>query len=306
MPEDKGWNASTVLKMLRNPRYAGFSTYTTKPKVRKYHFTKDGQMILNTAEPEERRRAWYGERVRDERTGEWVRGQWEPIVDEETWERVQAVLDDPGRRPKVAGKGGKTARTHLGSGLWRCPVCGGRVHLQGVCYTCTGHVTRKADAVDAYVQDVVLAVLKRPDFTDLVCVRRDADRQRAQELRREITALRDRVERAERDYADDAIRAGDLARVRNRCEAKIAEATSELAGLGAGGKAPVEFATDPAAAFREADLDRKRRVIDLLCDVYLTRTDRSENARKNRRGEKLDVAKAVEFRWKTGAAPAEG
>lgn len=62
----------------------------------------------------------------------------------------------------------------------------------------------------------------------------------------------------------------------------------------------------PAEAFREADLDAKRAVVDLLCDVYLTKTDRSENARRNARGAGLDPSMTVEFRWKTGAAPVEG
>lgn len=260
LPAEQPWNSSAVLKMLRNPRYAGFTTYIP---------TEVGKNGDKSA-------PWRNRRVRDEGTGEWARGQWEPIVPAEDWERVQAVLDDPDRRPKISGKG-PAARTHLGSSLYRCPVCDGRVRLQGVCYTCTGHVARKADAVDAYVESVVEAVLARPDLTSLVCVRRSRDAAEVKEIEAEIARQRGRIERAEADYAHDLSRAEDLRRAR-----------------------------DVAEAFREADLDAKRAVVDLPCDVYLTKTDRSENARRNARGAGLDPSKAVEFRWKTGAAPSEG
>ena len=225
----------------------------------------------------------------------------------EDWERVQAALDDPDRRPKISGKGPAAARTHLGSGLYRCPVCGGRVHLQGVCYTCTGHVARKADLVDAYVESVIEAVLARPDLASLVCVRREGDAGEVKDIEAEVARQRGRIERAEADYAHDFIRAEDLKRARDVAEAAIREAEARLRALADAPEPPaIVREVAPAEAFREADLDAKRAVVDLLCDVHLTKTDRSENARRNARGAGLDPSKAVEFRWKTGAAPAEG
>lgn len=291
LPAEQPWNSSAVLKMLRNPRYAGFATYIPS------EVGKNGDKSA----------PWHNRRVRDEGTGEWVRGQWEPIVPAEDWERVQAVLDDPDRRPKISGKGPAAARTHLGSGLYRCPVCGGRVHLQGVCYTCTGHVARKADLVDAYVASVIEAVLARPDLASLVCVRREGDATEVREIEAEVARQRGRIERAEADYARDLIRAEDLKRARDVAEAAIREAEARLRALADAPEPPaIVREVAPAEAFREADLNAKRAVVDLLCDVYLTKTDRSENARRNARGAGLDPSKAVEFRWKTGAAPAEG
>lgn len=68
---DGPWSPSTVLGILRNPRYAGMSTYTPK------EFQKDGN----------RRRTWRAQFRRDE-AGEPIRGQWESIVDDETWWKV--------------------------------------------------------------------------------------------------------------------------------------------------------------------------------------------------------------------------
>lgn len=291
LPAEQPWNSSALLKMLRNPRYAGFATYTP---------TEVGKNGDKSA-------PWHSLRVRDEKTGEWVCGQWEPIVSVEDWERVQAVLDDPDRRPKISGKGPAAARTHLGSGLYRCPVCGGRVRLQGVCYTCRGHVTRKADLVDAHVEAVIEAVLARPDLASLVCVRHADDAAQVGEVEAEVARQRGRIEHAEADCARDLIRAEDLKRARDVAEAVIREAEGRLRAL-ADAPAPPAIVREvaPAEAFREADLDAKRAGVDLLCDVYLTKTDRAKNARNARRGIRFDPSEAVEFHWKTGAAPAEG
>lgn len=285
LPAEQPWNSSAVLKMLRNPRYAGFASYIP---------TEVGKNGSNNA-------PWHSQRVRDERTGEWVRGQWEAIVSEEAWERAQHILDDPSRKIKVTKAG---ARTHLGSGLYRCPVCGGRVHLQGTCYTCTGHVTRKADSVDRFVEDVVMHVLARSDLRELVCVREETSADEIRELEADITRQRRRIERAEGDYARDLIRAEDLKRARDVAETAIREAEARVRALSDAPALPsVVRQMSPTEAFREAGLDAKRAVISLLCDVYLTKTDRAKNARNAGRGIPYDPSEAVRFDWKTAATP---
>lgn len=77
---DGEWSPSTVLGILRNPRYAQMSTYTPK-----------------TAQPDGgRRRTWRAQILRDD-AGEPIRGQWDAIVDDETWWRAQSILDDAER-----------------------------------------------------------------------------------------------------------------------------------------------------------------------------------------------------------------
>ena len=69
---DGPWSPSTVLGVLRNPRYAGYSTYT--PKVAQLDGT--------------RRRSYKAFILRDD-LGEPIPGQWDAIVDAETWWRAQ-------------------------------------------------------------------------------------------------------------------------------------------------------------------------------------------------------------------------
>ncbi len=84
----KPWSASTVSLFLRKPRNAGLRDH-------------NGEIV--------------------------GAGTWSPLVDEETWRAVQAVLDAPGRAP-----GRKTVRKHLLTGVLRCgkPGCGG--YLSGM------------------------------------------------------------------------------------------------------------------------------------------------------------------------------
>jgi hypothetical protein len=51
-------------------------------------------------------------------------GQWEPLVDEATWQAVQARLDGHHRQPRQA------SLRYLLAGILRCPACGTRMHGQ--------------------------------------------------------------------------------------------------------------------------------------------------------------------------------
>ena len=66
---------------------------------------------------------------------------------------------------------------------------------------------------------------------------------------------------------------------------------------------PVFREVSPAEAYRSADLETRRAVIDLLCDVFITKTDRAETARRNGRRIPFDPTEAVRFEWKTAATP---
>jgi site-specific DNA recombinase len=79
----RGWMRQSIRTILLNPRIAGLSTYR-------------GEIVGH--------------------------GQWEPLVSEETWRAVHAILKDPARKPP------KGVRTLLG-GLAMCP-CGNVVSGQ--------------------------------------------------------------------------------------------------------------------------------------------------------------------------------
>ncbi|HEV8056002.1 MAG TPA: recombinase family protein, partial [Nocardioidaceae bacterium] len=85
----KAWNHTAVRQVLRNPRLAGWRTHQ--------------KAIARDA------------------SGEKVSGVWTPMVDQETFDALQAALD--GRRPKTR----RGAQKYLLSGVVRCGVCGSKM-----------------------------------------------------------------------------------------------------------------------------------------------------------------------------------
>jgi len=267
VPEDGAWPPSTVLGILRNPRYAGYSTYTPREEHR------DGG----------KRRSWRAAILRDD-SGEPVRGQWEAAVDEGLWSAVQEKLDSPER---IANRIG-TDRRHLGSGLYRCGVCEDRVRAHSSRYRCVGHIIRSREQVDRFVIHAIEARVTRPDLADLLPSRNEP---RLQEIKIEMGAHRAKIARAQRDYDAEVIEGRDLKRVRDREEVAIAALESERVRLSASATAgAVLGAHDPVRAFQAADLAAKRGVIDALCDVVL---------HSHPRGVRTFNPDSVEIRWRS-------
>lgn len=246
VPEERAWSPSTVLGILRNPRYAAYSTYTDTYALKR----------------ENRRRSWRAHIVRDN-DGEPISGNWEPIIDRDTWERVQARLDAPERVTNHEG----TSRKHLGSGLYVCGICGRtiRSHTRG--YRCPGHFTRSRKNIDNYVLDVVRLRLQQSDVAELVPSENDPEKQR---LDKEIADQRARVRRAEADYDEELIEARDLKRIRDKATAEIEtlmERRSKL--MPSSALSDVIGADNPADAFNNLDVGRKQEVIRTLMTVKL-------------------------------------
>lgn len=250
VPDDGPWSPSTVLGILRNPRYAGYSTYTPK------------EVLANG----DRRRSWRAQILRGD-GGEPVLGQWEAIVNPGIWEAVQDRLDDQERVTNRIG----TDRKHLGSGLYLCGICDKRVRGHSTRYRCAGHVMRSREQIDAFVVEVVRRRLALPDLQDLLPV---ADEPRLREIKEEIGVHRARIARAERDYdSDDAdvqISSRVLNRITEEREAKIRALEEERAKLSNSQVVSrVVDSTDPVRVFDEGDLATRRSTIDALCVVRL-------------------------------------
>lgn len=77
-----------------------------------------------------------------------------------TWWRAQDILDNTER---VTNTSGSIKRKYLGSGLFRCGVCGGEVIgvLRG--YRCAGHAMRTGSYIDEFVIEVTAEQFRRPD-----------------------------------------------------------------------------------------------------------------------------------------------
>lgn len=255
VPPDGPWDSSTVLGVLRNPRYAGYSVYTDR-----------------NARAENKRRTWYAQIVRDE-DGDPIMGQWTPIVEPDVWWTVQERLNAPER---ITNRTGSTARKHIGSGLFLCGICQNPVKAHSLRYRCEGHIMRSRAQIDDFVLDVVRERLGRPDLVDTIP---SPDEPRIQAIKAQIGIHQARIKRAQSDYDNDFIQGFDLKRNREAEIAKIDRLEQERRSLTVtvdlGG---VLDAKDPAKAFDDADLMIKSRVIDFFMTVTLHPHPRGKKA----------------------------
>ncbi len=271
VPDDKPWSPSTVLGILRNPRYAGYSVYISKDTRRQ-------------EAGESRRKALRDNLVKDE-NGELVLGQWEAIVEADQWWIVQNLLDDPAR---VTNRSGSTVRKHLGAGLYRCGECGEPVRTRARYYSCNaGHLNRTRDAIDDFVRALVVARLQKKDLRRH---KKQADPEVKDAFSEQIAQQRARIARAERDYDAEVIEGADLARIRDAARTEITRLEAERLASGTGTVlAPILGTPDPAAAFLEAPIALQRTMIDTLMTVTLKRA---------KQGKKGFDPESVEIVWK--------
>jgi DNA invertase Pin-like site-specific DNA recombinase len=232
---DSTWQAGTVRKVLLNPRIAGLSTY------------------------------------KDEIVGV---GSWKPIVAEETWRALAALLTDPARTTNTGPRG---VTTLLG-GLARC-ACGancygGRSSHGHAIYRCErlsggggGHVARRAEPIDTYVADVVIERLSRPDAAELLV---DRDRPDVDALRTEANALRARLESVAAEFAEGELTTAQLRVINEKIGTKLAAIESRMAEAGRlSVLGPLVRAEDVRGVWESLDLDRRRAVIVTLLGIVV-------------------------------------
>lgn len=190
-------------------------------------------------------------------------GDWEPIVSEALYDAVQARLNDPRRKTNREG----TDRKYLGSGLFLCGVCGGRVRTNGTRYWCPlgGHITRSLAPIDELVTAVVRARLALPDAMSLSTPVDDESLMLAD---RESRDLRARLETVEADYDAGHIDGARFAVATEKIRAELKRVESERARALLGGSASGVLASgDPVAAFDKASLSIRRALVDALMTV---------------------------------------
>lgn len=254
------WDSSTVLGILRNARYCGRSTY--RERVR----NAEGKSVFV-------------------RVDSGVKGDWQPIVSEDIFDLVQSRLNDPARKTNRAG----TERKHLGSGLFRCGVCGGKLRTSGTRYWCPvgGHTLRSQTAIDEFVRKVVSARLEQPDA--LEAFRRD-DSDRMSETEQLTKDLEARLERIENDYDEGIIDGLRYQAASEKVREQLTAVYAERARI-VGGNALSEVLSkgSPAEAFSEASLSVQRAIIDALMTVTLL---------PGKRGKKGFDSESVLVDWK--------
>ena len=230
-----GWSRTSVREILGNPRNAGIAEY---------------------------------------RGAEVGRGEWEPVVAEETYRAVCDVLAANRAGRKVAG------RTMLGMlGRCRCgaPVTGSwsgdgrrpayRCHHLSPQRGEGPHVFVRRDLIDEWVGALVTERLSRPDAAGLLAVPDGTD---TAALRDEAAALRERLGRLGPLFAAGMISEQDMTGGRAAGEARLAQIAAELAEAGRESVlAPLVAADDVAAAWERLDVSLKRAAVAALMTVTL-------------------------------------
>lgn len=219
--------------MLRKPRYAGYRTYK-------------GQIA--------------------------GKGDWEPIIDDDTYERALAVLAAPGRR---ISRG--VEPKHLLSGIALCGRCGtamrpnipkaknGKARMPA--YACPGcmKLTRKMEPVHQVVEGIMVALLTRFGAADFIDDEPDATRE-AKDARDAILA---RMDTAADEFADGAITARQLARMNERFKTQLAAAEAEMSKHAQSRVLEGMTGENAASAWANASLNRKREIIRELATVTI-------------------------------------
>ena len=231
-----GWSRTSVRLILLNPRNAGIVVYNG---------------------------------------AELGRGEWQPIVREETFRAVHDVLaaNSAGRRPPSPRTmlsmlarcqcGNFVAGTWSGDGkrpAYRChqPTRGGRPGP---------HVFARRDVIDEWVSALAVERLSRPDAIDLIEAPAGTD---TAALRDEAAALRERLGRLGSLFAAGAISERDLTGGRAAGEGRLAEIAAELAEAGRESVlAPLIAADDVAAAWEALDMSLKRAAVTALMTVTI-------------------------------------
>lgn len=256
------WNARTVRDMLSNPRYAGWAVY-------------------------------QGE-IATDNDGNLVRGQWAPLVSEDTFDVVQARLSDPSRKTSRVG----TDRRYLASGLYLCAECDSPVQVRngGKMFCPAGnHLSRDHRHVDAFVLDLIAERLADPNLSALLAPVGDDMKPVVEESKQ----LRARLAKIDNEYDEGIIDGRRWKSAKENVAAKLREIDKKLAtrkGGAALGK--IAESADPAEAFREASLMAQRAVIDALCTVRLHRQPKGRLKRDPiTRREVIDPA-TVDIDWK--------
>jgi hypothetical protein len=229
--EPSPWRADSVRAVLKNPRNIGKRVYK-------------GKIVADAV--------------------------WPKIVAPERFEAVKAMLENPARRSGIP-----TGRALL-SGLALCGICGATVHAGGAAragirnYRCsgsTGHVARKAEPVEDYVEAAVVGILSRPSAALLL---QDRSRPDAEALGAEAVGLRERADALAAEYQQGRLLLSSLQAANKLTMERLAAIDKELADAGRVDiLGPLVGAADVLAAWEALGTSRKRAVLDILMTVVI-------------------------------------
>jgi site-specific DNA recombinase len=260
--------------------------------------------------------AYAGMRQHQGRVLEDVQAMWPPLIEPETWHRLQEVM--AGRSSQ---KVNQWPARHLLGGIAECAVCGAgtRIGKQNAgkqrfdeetgaklprehynTYLCHGapgktgfHVTMREEHLDLLVTEVVLARLQRPDFLARVGQEDKGVDQEREALLEEISEHKAWLDNVAKQAAKDKD-LGMLTEQRALILPQIDAAQRQLEALARTDPLIIELvgADDVEARWEDLSIIERRQVIRLLV------TPRIKPVGKGWRGQRGLNRERVEFAWK--------
>ena len=183
---------------------------------------------------------------------------WPAIVPMDLWQNVNRVLTDPDRRTNGGASG--TVKW-LGSGIYRCGVCGSAEHMRARTrtdgrkrYRCGNrvkgearqHVGRDALLLDNLVELTLVSYLSNPNIMAALTAPPDSSVDTVA-LQAELAGCRQRMNEAAEMFAAGTVTATQLATITATAQAKIAALHEQLAsGVAASPLAVFEAGEDIA------------------------------------------------------------
>lgn len=207
--------------------------------------------------------------------------KWAKIVELDVWKAVYDILTDPARFT-----GASAGRVHLLVGIARCGLCaaggvastmqstmawsrGKRLAPTYRCRTCFG-VNRSQHRADDLIAGLVIERLSRADVAELLIDRKRPD---LDKLRREASAMREKLATLATEWADDLMTDEQLkvATVKAKARLRAAESAMEDAH---NARLFKDLTGENADRFRELPLDHRRAIIDALMTVTFHKSER--------------------------------
>lgn len=278
--EGVGWITQSVKQVVKNPAYAGLRVH-------------NGEVV--------------------------GRAIWPPLVSQDDFDAVQAILNDPARDTR---RGAENRITNMLTNIAECGVCGAPLgsarqprHIPKgktaediggkyyKTYTCKGrgngeyrpgsrfHVSMQARFMDMLISKAVVGRLSQEDFLANVSSDDASVNARRVEVRAEIDKIKAYLD----DVKAEAARRMDLSIYydqADRLEPRLKELEEEIKKLSGMPRDVVELAsaTDIEQRWEELEIEKKRDVIRALMTIRLKPIQKNEKA-------KLDPHR-VEVIWK--------
>jgi DNA invertase Pin-like site-specific DNA recombinase len=193
-------------------------------------------------------------------------GKWDAIIDADTHERLIHILRDPRRKTAPS-----TTVKYLLSGMLTCGRCRNSMFAspyrgargEYMIYRCPsgkGHLARRLDRVDAFIEELTLARLERPDAAKLFAPDVDLDR-----LRNQVVELRQRRDGIAAMLADGLISVDAGRDQATKLTTQITDVEREIASAtGHGPLSALADADDVRHTWAELDVAAKRAIIGVL------------------------------------------